>query len=645
MINHLLKKARKHEIGFRAAGALALALPVVLASWLGAGGPGRLELNLGPGDAPYIEGFHPGYEVRGKERTHWTTYNAAIELPVHLEGGPVRIAYHYARDFVQTAEAEILLGGTVVDRFSARGGVFQTRTIELVSVDENPFRLSVLSDSHERRNMGLKLDWLRIDYGDRATVRLAGWNAWRPLLVPAVVFAALLALGWSTGAALALGSLASVPLTVGLLVDPWFTHRLLTGLPLAVTAYALTALLLGAALVRWGTLSPRSRRIVTTLALGAFIVRALFVNHPDFYYPDLRTHATLVETVREAGLDFLWSPAFYIQKHGRWIAEAYGRTYAFPYTPAFHIPFAWSGLSYDATLTWMKLVAAAWLTVPLVLVWALARRFGVPTWGAALMVIVPTYTSRLSFAFLPSLFGHAVDIAFIWWLSGNIEVLDRWRPWITGALFICACQLAYVSSVLNISLFLVLVVVLELVRLLHNKLPTLRRVRALVGMAATGCFLAFAIFYRDFLPMVIDLVRRAAGGAQTGASHYAARSWLQVAYERTRSFFDGIYPVLTALGLGTFGGAGAKGSLIWAWLMTYFLLLLGRARIPDIFTHGHETLFVTPLVCLASGVVLGKLWQGGRIRKGLAVTLLTVLTVQGFYFQWQAISAQLTSIP
>ncbi len=135
------------------------------------------------------------------------------------------------------------------------------------------------------------------------------------------------------------------------------------------------------------------------------------------------------------------------------------------------------------------------------------------------------------------------------------------------------------------------------------------------------------------------------GGAQIGGTALRGSGWFQVAYERTRSFFDGIYPVLTALGLGAFRGAEAKGSLIWAWLITYFLLLLGRARIPDIFTHGHETLFVTPLVCLASGVVLGKFWKGGKIRKGLAASLLAVLAVQGFYFQWQAISAQLTSMP
>ena len=36
------------------------------------------------------------------------------------------------------------------------------------------------------------------------------------------------------------------------------------------------------------------------------VLRALAVNHPDFYYPDLRTHARLVEVVRSAGLGFFY---------------------------------------------------------------------------------------------------------------------------------------------------------------------------------------------------------------------------------------------------------------------------------------------------------------------------------------------------
>ena len=49
-------------------------------------------------------------------------------------------------------------------------------------------------------------------------------------------------------------------------------------------------------------------------------------------------------------------------------------------------------------------------------------------------------------------------------------------------------------------------------------------------------------------------------------------------------------------------GLARQRSLLAAWLARpTALLLLGRAKVPDVFLHGHETLLVTPLVCLAAG--------------------------------------------
>ena len=57
-----------------------------------------------------------------------------------------------------------------------------------------------------------------------------------------------------------------------------------------------------------------------------------------------------MEKVQEKGLGFFVSPSEAIAEHGVWRTEAYGRTYAFPYTPAFHLPFAALGLPYDTLL-------------------------------------------------------------------------------------------------------------------------------------------------------------------------------------------------------------------------------------------------------------------------------------------------------
>jgi hypothetical protein len=82
-------------------------------------------------------------------------------------------------------------------------------------------------------------------------------------------------------------------------------------------------------------------------------------------------------------------------------------------------------------------------------------------------------------------------------------------------------------------------------------------------------------------------------------------------------------------------------SLLAAWLLTYTLLLLGRAKVPDVFLHGHETLFVTPLVCLAAGQALAVLADRGRAGRAAAVMVGAALAVQGFMWQWRALGEQL----
>jgi hypothetical protein len=281
--------------------------------------------------------------------------------------------------------------------------------------------------------------------------------------------------------------------------------------------------------------------------------------------------------------------------------------------------------------------------VPLVLVWALARRLGASTAGAFLMVLVPTYTSRLSFAFLPSLFGHAVDMAFVLWLAGRIDRVGEARTWLAGAAWVAACQLAYVSGVINISL---LVAVLAVITALAGR-P--RAALAILAMGAAGSAVSLALYYRDFLPMFADVTSRIAGGAARAPSRYPVQSFWTVAYDRTRDFFDGVYPVLTALGIALLCRRRPEAPTRWpirtrlvaAWLITYGLLLLGRARVPDLFLHGHETLLVTPLVCLASGETLAALARRGGARRAAAAILLMFLAAQGFAWQWRALADQL----
>ena len=400
--------------GLERLAGIALLLPVV-AAWMGSSGPRIIDFNLGPGDTPYLEGFLPAYEIDEKLATHWTTYDATIALPLRVEGGPVNVVYRYARVFGETAEIEVDVSGVPIDRFSRRGGAFEERHGSLAVLD-TPLSFAVRCDSHERQNMGIKLDWVRFDLGDQSSVRLIGWAFWQPIVITLMLLVVWIASGAGVARAATLTAPLALALGFGLWSDPWLTHRLVRGLAIAVPLFGLAVLGIG----RLIKVDRATLRLVFGFMLVAFLVRAAAVNHPDFYYSDLRTHARLVGFVHEAGLDFLVSPSSVITEHNVWVTEAYGQTYAFPYTPMFHLPFAFFDLGYDALVLTLKLAAAAISTVPIALVWAFSRSFGfaspVPVVGAILMVVIPTYSSRLSYAFLPSLFGHAVDIAFVYWI-------------------------------------------------------------------------------------------------------------------------------------------------------------------------------------------------------------------------------------
>src|SRR5262249_33340433 len=81
-----------------------------------------------------------------------------------------------------------------------------------------------------------------------------------------------------------------------------------------------------------------------------------FLSPPS--YPALRSPARLALEVGESGLGFFASPASHVAHLGTWYRPLLGGL-SFPYTPAFHLPFALSGAVYDEVVTSMKLAGAA----------------------------------------------------------------------------------------------------------------------------------------------------------------------------------------------------------------------------------------------------------------------------------------------
>ncbi|PYQ45447.1 MAG: hypothetical protein DMF77_04165 [Acidobacteria bacterium] len=147
------------------AAAAVLVLAPLLAGRIAVTGPRTVTLNFGPGDGPYLAGFAPEYEIDDKVGTHWTTYHAGVALPLEVRGGPVDMSYRFTRGFGETAQVEIRFDARAVDQFQCRGGTVLEPKAALGVLPAAPVRIGIESDSHERRDRGLKMDWIRLALG------------------------------------------------------------------------------------------------------------------------------------------------------------------------------------------------------------------------------------------------------------------------------------------------------------------------------------------------------------------------------------------------------------------------------------------------------------------------------------------------
>lgn len=600
-------------------------------------GPRVLRVDLGPGDSPYVRGFTPEWEVDDKVGTHWTTYDAEVALPLEVRG-PLRLALRYSRVLPQTAVVDVAVADRPAQRFTGRGGVWEERAFDVGTVDASPARVSLRVDSHDRRNLGLKLDWLRLEAGG---TRLTGWARARPAITVALVALLLLALGFGP-ARVAIGTTPVALLATSVLLrDAWLAHRLLSGVPECLGG-ALGVLLALRALPRFRPGLAPPMRLAAAVAAYAFLLRAGAVNHPSFYYPDLLVHARLVEMVREAGLDVLRAPSTYLwgepgsvgaegrAPSGLWLKDVGGRAYGLPYSLAFHAPFALFEGSLDQRIAWLKWAGAVLSVVPVLVVGALVRRWGLSLVALGALVVMPTYLSRLTFALLPALFGHAVEMLFLAWLAARYTGPWSARTITAGAFLLAACQLAYVSASASL-----LVIALAAGAWLSGEAAARARARAWLTMLLVASAFSLALYYRDFLTPWLS-----GGGGLTDVKGAGSGAGLENPLSRLVAVFGLALVLAAAAGAAALWRSGASRAIVGAWALVGALLLVARSLVP-VMRFAHEELWLAPLVCLAAAQTIAWLWSHGGGWRVAAIAASVALVCEGLWLQWRALAAQL----
>jgi hypothetical protein len=597
------------------AAAIVLFLVASVGTGFGVRGERVVSFQLGPNDHAYLTGFATHYEIEEGAAYRWTTYDAKVDLPFALEGGPFEISYRFSRVFAETAEVEVLLDERTIDRFSARGGAVATRSAEIPALSSTPLSLRFRVDSHERRTLGLKLDWVSVAAGPAARITPRGIMRWLPAALTLFLYGVFRfgGLGPRPSAAIAAGvlgtGLAFLPRDV-FAVTHVLRHVSLTLVLLSIPAAAWLRRREGGA---W----------VVPLFVTAYLIRGAGLFHPETFYLDVENARDYVETFRETSGSLAERGVETQEKtnvgYPRTVA---GKDYAFPYSPLYFLPFALAqtpGAIEDAVR--LGGLAASVLTI-LPLFWIASAAFSsrVGVLAALLFSFSPPIFSRLLLALHATVVGNFLDtlvIASI--LALTLEPESRRRLLaVFGATL--TCLLVYTSSLFSMtSAFL-------FVSLLSRQLAL--RLLSILLLCGTITVLwlywpFLAAFFGEILPAM----------AASGFSRDSAGSGspLAAALSRVPLFYGYLYPVLALAGLHLARRKADRRAftVLLAWALAFLFMLSLRAFGGGLFRDLKEITFAAPLTALLTAASLVALSERGRTGRIAAAALVAVLVLFG----------------
>ncbi len=636
----------------RAAGLLLLvAIAVLLLAYQA---PGDIFLDFGPNDGRYVRGFREDFEIDEPTLIHWTRDRAEVRLPFELRG-PYDVTLRLKRHIEEPAELRLFLGGTLVQTFTIPQQDFSLRRIHYDNPEGGPFELDLVTTSADRRPLGVALDWMSVTPSRKfGAVRPAtGAVLW--MLSWVLVFyllARLLGLSRLAGVVsglLVLATLAAMAIGHKL----WPVHVALT---LGARAHA--AILALSLLCLWRSRSSDScfarplARWAVLLVVGGMTVRLFALFHPDFYYPDVRTHSKFVSLLWTEGLrGFLSHHIENQHRHLLGLQYVGGRWLAFPYPPLLYLTIYPLSLLQLPVDDWMKLVPTVLLAVEALVVFSLAGKLGASPATSCLAVALHTTARvaafRLAVASYAALFGHFWDVVFVLYLTFLFDRLTRPIYGVGLGLLAAISLLSYAGSALVLGLF-VPFFCLALLAIHPRPRPTI--VVATAGWSLVGALAATVLFYTQYLPELFPNGAAAAAAAAAGASSHGPAlgglidlrltPWtaLSMAAHRLTLFYGWPYALVAAGALlvlllrrdSTLHrlarplAVAASGTYLG---MNFLRSGLGSTHI---FQFSKDDLVVLPLVALLVAGLLHRLARGGLASRVLATGLLAGWMVWGF---------------
>ncbi len=599
-------------------------------------------VDIGPTDARYVHGFHD-IERDGSTYFRWTSVPSSyLSLPIRF-CGPGSVRLRARRHFLDPAVLTLSIGGRVLGQRSIQARSDHPYEILEFQVPEVTCGTNAIVLLEARvqngRPLGVAVDWVEI----RAVrgFRVAPETVFRGAAVLGMISLAMWLAGGSFSIVLGTNGFLVLLVGYGLAAAPLAAERILSG-SAAALALSLVLGLLIAKLSGVLRLSGRTRVALVAITVAAIISRSLFL-HSEAFYPDYRVHALVQETLNRTGLAGFLDHLFEIQyARSLGLQQIEGNWYPFPYPPGSYVLaggvlriFGLDAL--DAAMV-TAITAAALIPVLTVAV-GLAMGLGESAClaGAFFVALQPLLVRRMALGYFPGLAGQFVDAVAVLLMLRVLRNLDS--PLRRGGLFTLALLsafLVYTQSIANFGLLVLGLLILESVRRSPSGVATVRVALA----AALALSASVGVFYWRYLPvmdnianhrpqpesLVLDRLEQVRLGTATdtgvpvadglddpyagstvdpvrGLGRLGSRLWR----------FNGPFSIAIMVGgwLLWRGSGRATQNLVVAWaaVPVWISLLAAGLPAPNGFQHLKDLEFAAPLMALALGVLLKRLWD------------------------------------
>jgi hypothetical protein len=617
----------------RAGALLAAALAMFVIAYQASS---DIFLSFGPNDYPYVSGFREDFEIDEPTLIHWSRQRGRIQLPFILPGGRFSISFRYKRHTRLPADIRLFVGGDQVDRFTAPQQDFKVRSIVVETNPSpwSPLEIAILAQSQDPRPLGLAMDWLQIRPSGpvlptpKALAYLLG------LVAGLYLFPRLI--GFSPRACLALGFSGALLLSLAAVFHKMAPIHAATILGLRTHLAALLVLAVVRLLGRRADSAfarPEARWALLAFYLGT-MVRLLGLFHPEFFYPDVRTHSKFVSLIWTEGLVGVFSDYInYQHQHLLGLQLVGDQWLAFPYPPLLYLTIYPLSLLRLPVEDWMKIVPTVLVGVESLVVYAFVCRLGGSGRAAAAAawfhIAAPLVAFRLTVASYAALFGHFWDTLVVGYLLYFYQKMNRVTVALGLAALVAVSILSYAGSALVLGLF---IPAFSLAILLQRKDPgDFGKASATALAALAGAMLAVGLFYVQYVPELLPGGIRQATATGSQATlidlQVTPMAGLAMTIHRLNLFYGPFFGLLIFVALPwvrkTFSHR-LTFPLGFATLFAFIGLNFLRSGLGDtnIFQFTKDDLVLLPLAAIVLGALFDRLAARSRVGRIAAYGIL-----------------------